>query len=69
MTKFAVQLMNCQEDAVKAVMEIDSMSSTKAASDLAKIGNNLTQCQKNADMQKGSVEFIKEEVARGKAEK
>lgn len=31
--------------------------------------DNLTQCQKNADMQKGSVEFIKEEVTRGKAEK
>lgn len=65
MTKFDVQGLNCLSDTSKALIEVDTLNSSKnIGDDYEKIGTDLDKCRKGMDFNKSSVSFVQEEFKR-----
>lgn len=65
MTKFDVQGLNCLSDTSKALIEVDTLNSSKNfGDDYEKIGTDLDKCRKGMDFNKSSVSFVQDEFKR-----
>lgn len=67
MTKFDIQGLNCLSDTSKALIEINTLNSSKQiGDDYEKIGTDMEKCRKGMDFNKSSVSFVQDELKRYK---
>ncbi|MBS6741165.1 MAG: hypothetical protein KH310_24270 [Enterobacteriaceae bacterium] len=67
MFKFGVQEINCVEDVSLGIKALDFDSGKNGSNDILKVQNELKNCVKNLDINKGSVEFLLEQHKRHQA--
>lgn len=67
MGKFAKQLINCGEDASNSLIAFDPLNSTNSDYEMHNIATSLSACKNNADIRKGNIAFVREEMARANA--
>ncbi|HEN3281721.1 TPA: hypothetical protein U5D21_003603 [Yersinia enterocolitica] len=64
MFKLSIQMVNCSEDISRGVSSL--LPNDQLQRDFSLVATEFEKCRKNIDIKKGSVEFIKEEIGRGK---
>ncbi|MGK4443102.1 hypothetical protein ACSMDF_07000 [Yersinia enterocolitica] len=64
MFKLSMQMANCTVDVNTGMAAL--LPDNNVRENFKKVSSDFEQCRKNIDIKKGSVEFIKEEIARSK---